>query len=138
MTIPSGQKWLKDYMYALKYDPTEEGICSGVSNVGMQAFQLEELDLFVDRLDQINDIPLNTFADEIENARKIMTAKDTIFSETIQSQALKKLDIRAFFEEILIYTRYICILSYSKWGTTSQDTLLSFKLLKPKALQEKV
>lgn len=138
MTIPNGQTWLKDYMGELGYKPTEDGICYGVANVGMQAFQLGELELFIDRLDLISEIPLENIKNEIENAKEIKK-RNKIFSETIQAEASKKIDIIAFFDEIILLHQIHMFPELFKPGKTpvSQNAEASFKLLKPQALQEK-
>lgn len=69
MTIARGAKWLINRMKALGYSPNEEGVCFGLSQIAMQAFLLNELDLFIDRLKHINSISLEKFQAEIVNAR---------------------------------------------------------------------
>lgn len=139
MTIPNGQRWLINYMNEVGYDPSEGGICFGVAKLGMQAFQAGEIDLLIDRFNLINNIPLKTFKEEIENARDIRKKKYMFFSEVIRAKALKKLDIIAFFEEIILLHQihmYPYLFKEGKAPTT-QDAWPAFKILKPRALQEK-
>lgn len=72
MGIPSGQKWLIKCVQVLGYNFNEGGLCFGISHVGMKAFLINDVDLFINRLEQINNIPPKEFKNEIENARCTM------------------------------------------------------------------
>lgn len=93
LTFEYGQNWLIDRMLALfppKY-VNKNGVCSGLSNMAMQAILADDLERFDKRLRLLHAIDVRDLKKWVEMEANSMAKKDITEEEKLL------MDLRAFF-----------------------------------------
>lgn len=94
--LKQGQNWLIQRMQKLGYKSSLHGVCEGIAHMAKQAILTDDMDTFNQRLQLINDIPLERFSTVVNTA--IRKTPKTPQDELIAS-------IPAFFEGIELYNQ---------------------------------
>lgn len=68
--LPKGQQWFIWRMKQLVPTAMQDGVCSGIAHMGMQAFLARDTEHFDQRLKLIDDIPLYDFRKTIDSLNK--------------------------------------------------------------------
>lgn len=96
--MPSNQDWLIKRMQKCNYDCDEQGVCQGVSYMGMQAILVRDTSTFDKRFQIINKIPLDTFKTDLE---KLLSYFNKF--NVVNEKALITKEIPPLFEGIQLY-----------------------------------
>lgn len=99
-----GQSWLIERIQALGYNIVGEGICFGIASMALQAFLVNELETFNQRLKTIENLPLSAFYKDLEvlkqQREECLTEGYLREASSIQTNII---DIRAFCDGIFLH-----------------------------------